>query len=166
MSSFWPSGINLDDTQSPKEILNVAQGDWYTNGAGRIELVLQDTLSRSGDVMIIVHAKHIPSSRTTTLLSVIHRPDKPYPVTIQTDDENLPNFLKKSYTSGVSNAITSSLMMTEYTVSNQWVSDTPAEFRKKLREAFSLGSVNSKILNLISGFSNALEVSKEDLTEE
>ena len=97
MSNFWPSGIDLSDTQSPREILEVAKEDWYKGSEGVMELVLQDSESESGYPMIIVHAKHVPGNRTSRLLSVVHQLNNPYPVLIQPETENLPNSLKKSY---------------------------------------------------------------------
>jgi len=154
MSNFWPSGLDLSDTQTPREILTVAQKDWFTSSGGVMELVLQDATSKSGHSMIIVHAKHGASNRTSTLFSVIHRPSNPYPVTIQLEDERLPDFLKKSYTyTRLNLGITTAEIMgqkSEESVSNPWVSDTPSEFRKKLAEAFNLGTIKSRILNLAS----------------
>src|SRR5262245_50767347 len=133
MSNFWPSGLDLSDTQSPREILKVAQEDWSTSSNGVMELVLQDATSKSGNPMIIIHAKHVASNRTSTLFSVVHRPNNPYPVTIQPEDENLPTFLQKSYSrSGLVTAAAEIVSMSDQRVSNPWVSDTPSEFRKKL----------------------------------
>lgn len=166
MSNFWPSGLDLSDTQTPREILKAANEDWQTSSDGVMELVLQDATSKSGNSMIIVHAKHVASNRTSTLFSIVHRPNNPYPVTIQLEDEDLPNFLKKSYVRP-SISIAMELMGRSESVSNPWVSDTPSEFRKKLAEAFNLGSVKSKILNLASGTSDdtneeSLEGSEEN----
>lgn len=151
MSNFWPSGLDLNDTQSPRDILKVAQEDWFTSSNGLIELVLQDAMSKSDNSMIIVHAKHVASNRTSTLFSVVHRPNNPYPVTIQLDDENLPDFLKKSYPHpSATSAVRAMIGVTDAVVSNPSVSDTPAEFRRKLTETFNLGSIKSKILNLVA----------------
>jgi hypothetical protein len=155
MSNYWPSGLELSDTQSPREILKVAQEEWDTSSEGVMRLVLQDAETESGNSMTIVHAKHVPSNRTSELLSVIHRPNDPYPVTIQPDLEKIPNFLKKSYSRDLSSAVATAALAMRDTVSNPWVSDTPAEFRKKLAEAFNLGAIKSRILNLASGASNA-----------
>ena len=154
MSSFWPEGIKLSDTQAPREILEAAQEDWQTNSDGIMDLILQDAESESGNSMIVVHAKHVLSNRTATLFSVVHRPDHPYPVTIQIKEENLPNFLKKSYYRSGSASLFGTqaniASLTGGTVSNRWVSDTPPEFREKLADAFNLGAVKGEILNLAS----------------
>jgi hypothetical protein len=178
MSSFWPDGIELSDTQSPKDILNTAKEEWRTVSDGVLELVLQDAKSESGNFMIIVHAKHVRSKRTATLFSIVHEPEKPYPVRIQPEKENIPDSLKKSYykqsaadfSLGSISVISDSLryypMPSEMTglgvrpkkdmnlVSNPWVSDTPSEFRKKLSEVFNLGLVKREILNLASSAIN------------
>lgn len=163
MSNFWPSGLELSDTQSPREILEVAQEDWYTSSQGIMELVLQDAEAKSGMSMIIVHAKHVPSNRTSRLLSVIHRPNNPYPVTFHLEDEDLPDYLKKSYTYSDLEDVASRLRVR---VSNPWVSETPPEFRKNLANAFNLGYVKSRILNLASGASYISVVEINDSVSE
>lgn len=169
MSNFWPSGLELSDTQSPREILKAAQEDWQTSSDGVMDLVLQDAKSKSENSMIIVHAKHVVSNRTATLFSIVHRPNHPYPATIQLEEEDLPQFLQKTYYKGGSRDIADILRHERLdslgsllgsqgsllgsqgsTVSNKWVSDTPAEFRTKLADAFNLGLIKGKILNLAS----------------
>lgn len=155
MSSFWPAGIELSDTQSPREILEAAKEDWQTSSDGIMDLILQDTESQSGNSMIVVHAKHVVSRRTATLFSVIHRFEQPYPATIEIKGEDLPTFLKKFYykPSSTENFLSMSIGTIDKmgrTVSNKWVSDTPPEFRKKLTDAFNLGAVKGEILNLAS----------------
>ena len=153
MSNFWPKGIELSDTQSPMEILGTAKDEWESNSGGALTLVLQMAESKSGNSMIIVHAKHNPTNRTATLFSVVHRPKAPYPATIQPREDDLPNFLKKSYykpgidisaVTGFAGGIQGRI------VENEWVSNTPAEFRAKLEEVFNLGVVKGQILNLVS----------------
>jgi hypothetical protein len=151
MSSFWPDGLKLSDTQSPRDILKTAQQEWYTNSDGIMELVLQDAQSESGNSMIIVHAKHIANKRTATLFSVVHQAGKPYPVAIQQKSEDLPSFLKK--TSELQSLVALNLLGQSV---NQSVSDTPSEFRKKLTDAFNLGIVKREILNLASSATDNL----------
>ncbi len=152
MSNFWPNDLNLSDTQSPREILKVAQKDWYQGSNGVMELVLQDARTKTNNIMIIVHAKHVPSNRTVQLFSIVHRPNNPYPVTIQLESNDLPNFLKKTYesTSPYYGSAISALQTIAGSkeVSNPWVSDTPAEFRKKLGDVLKEGAVKSAIYNL------------------
>jgi hypothetical protein len=144
MSSFWPDGLQLSDTQSPRDILKTAQEEWHTKSDGIMELVLQDAQSEAGNSMIIVHAKHTANKRTATLFSVVNQDGKPYPVAIQQKSEDLPSFLKKT------SEINSRAVLDLVKSVNQWVSDTPSEFRKKLNEAFNLGIVKREILNLAS----------------
>ena len=167
MSNFWPRNLDLSDTQSPKEILKVAQEDWSQSSDGVMELVLQDAKSKDGYIMIVVHAKHVDSNRTSTLFSVVHRPKSFYPVTIQLETDELPNFLKKTYESdsGIDSLKLAMVMGKSRTVSNPWVADTPAEFRKKLVDAFNNESVRSIIISLTSGVSDdTAENHQEDST--
>jgi hypothetical protein len=178
MGNFWPSGLELSDTQSPREILESAQDDWRTSSNGIMDLILQDAQSESGNTMIIVHAKNLVNNRTATLFSIVHLPERPYPVKIQPKDEDLPDFLKKSYNEPVSKYMSEilgtktsllDLYKKERSVTNPWVSDTPSEFRKNLANAFNLGIIKREILNLAShtvGNSNSTnEDSLEDSVE-
>ncbi len=153
MSNFWPKGLELTDTESPKQILETAQREWNSESSGALTLVFQETKSESGNDMIIVHAKHVPSNRTVTLFSVIYRPKMPYPATIQLKDDVLPNYLKKSYykPSTIETLAGPGILNSQgRQVTNDWVSDAPAEFRRKLEEVFNLGIVKSEILSLVS----------------
>ena len=152
MSKFFPIGLKLDDTQSPMEILQVAQHDWETESDGLLTLVLQATKSKSDNDMILVHAKHLPSNRTVSLFSVIYRPGNSYPVTIQPRDEEMPKFLRKSYDEpGLRSlgVLAAAATIQGQTVTNKWVSETPSEFRSKLFDVFNLGLVKSEVLNLV-----------------
>jgi len=168
MSNFWPSGIELSDTQSPFEILETARQDWETNSDSVFTLVLQRATSEAGNAMIIVHAKHIPSERTATLLSVIHRPNAPYPATIQPKDEDLPNTFKKSYyRPGMADVSVGAVLGTQgSTVTNKWVSDTPSEFRSKLVDAFNLSTIKTEVLNLASNVAPDTPTNSEEPTED
>lgn len=146
MSKYWPDGIELTDAQSPIEILHVAKSEWSTNSGGLLDLILQEAQSKSGNDMVVVHAKHIPSSRTASLFSVVCRKGQPYPATLQPKEDDLPNIFKKSRK--VSRGLIAPSK--EEMVSNPWVADTPIEFRKKLEEVFNLGIVKSEVFNLIS----------------
>ncbi len=164
MSNFWPNDVELSDTQSPLEILETAQEEWVTNSTGVLTLVLQEAKSQSGNKMIIVHAKHVPSNRTATLFSVVHRPNAPYPATIELKDE-LPAALKRSYY--IPGFADRGIGMTQgRTVTNTWVSETPSEFRIKLAKAFNLGTVKCEILSLVSDASADTADDDEQPTEE
>lgn len=154
MSDFFPSGITLDDTASPLEVLEAAQQEWTEQSGGVLTLVIQRAESKNGNLMLIVHGKHVPSNRTVQLLSVVHRPAAHYPATIQPRDDDLPDFLKKTYYQpGLQ--LTMPFATRGYQVTNEWVCDTPAEFRQKLKEAFNLGVIKSEIISLVSGTASA-----------
>lgn len=170
MGSFWPNGIELSDTQSPREILQTAQLDWQSSSDGIMDLILQDSESTSGNNIIIVHAKHVASNRTAMLFSVVHRPESPYPVAILPKDEDLPDFLKKAYfvpgKEGITSAITAMAGTAGKQMLNEWVSDTPSEFRENLTEVFNLGTIKREILNLSSiGTENANCINENSLED-
>jgi hypothetical protein len=99
--------------------------------------------------MLIVHAKHVPSNRTVTLFSVVHRPGAPYPAKIQPRDDELPDILKKSYyRPGIADL--AMIKTSGQHVTNQWVCDTPAEFRSEVQKVFNLGVIKSEVLSLVS----------------
>lgn len=74
----------------------------------------------------------------------------PYPATIQTEDENWVNFLKKLYYRTDILDIALQLEEAAGQISNKWFSNTPSEFREKLAEAFNLESVGILLVNLSS----------------
>jgi hypothetical protein len=163
MSSFWPDGFEISDTESPRDILNTAKEDWQKNSNGLMDLVLQDAESESGNPIIIVHAKHVVKNRTSMLFSIVHQPEQPYPVTIEPKGEKIPDFLQKSYYEPIpqgSPLLADSILGTRILgtardlipkqVVNKWVSDTPSEFREKLSEVLNLGFIKREMLNLAS----------------
>ena len=149
MSDFWPSDLEVSDTSSPHEILLEAQDEWKLRSEGMLTLVIQEAKSTSGNSILIVHCKHVPSSRTITLFSVVHRPGSPYPAKIQPRDVDLPDILKKSYyRPGLTDPLVTGIK--GETVNNKWVCDTPNDFRKELRNVMNLGTVKGEIQSLIS----------------
>jgi hypothetical protein len=170
MGNYFPEDIVLEDVQSPTEILADAQKDWEVSGGGVLKLLFQDVKSQSGNDIIIVRAHHIPSNRTGTLFSVVHRPSAGYPVTIiPEEEEKLPDFLRKSYIDntkppGIHQAAMIGLSKQHRpaffpaVTENRWVADVPSEFRTKLQQAFKLSSVKSLILNLVAGGKNSNSV--------
>jgi hypothetical protein len=171
MSSYWPSDLELSDTAAPMDILRDASEDWQVNSHGLLELIMQFAQSKSGNDMILVHARHIPSNRTASLLSVVSRPNNPYPARLQPKEDELPDFFKKTYvkqgvnTSGVGiQSALRSLQDLQPTATNHWIAETPSEFRTKLAEAFNLGAMKSIILNLVA--SDAPPATADDETAE
>ncbi len=165
MTNYWPSGLDLSDTSSPLEILQSARDEWTEQSKGLLTLVIQEAKSTCNNHMLIVHAKHVPSNRTVTLFSVVHRPDAPYPATIQPRGDELPNVFKKSYYKpGFANIAAGMALSQSREVTNEWVCDTPSEFRPKLERVFNLGALKSEVLSLVSQDASAAEIDGE--TEE
>lgn len=164
MNNFWPEGLKLEDTRSPLEILTEATAEWELQSGGTMTLIGTQTGNSKGDVFIIVHAKHLPSSRTAQLFSIVHRPPNHYPVLLQVKDEEVPDYLKKSrWQEGLPSISELWSISTESgrQVHNEWVADTPGEFREKLKKAFNRGVVKGTILNLACTPPVAHESNKE-----
>ncbi|MGL4401913.1 MAG: hypothetical protein ACRCXD_18790 [Luteolibacter sp.] len=152
MSSYWPSGLNLEDTSSPLEIIEAARQQWDARSNGMLTLIVQITQSYNKNDMMIIHAKHIPSNRTATLFSVVHRPNLPYPAIIQPKGDELPDQFKRSYYKpGIAEMSNFTGVMSGRDITNEWVCDTPTEFRSKLEKVFNLGSLKADVLSLVSG---------------
>jgi hypothetical protein len=163
---FFPEGIELSDICSPVEILEEAQHEWEEHSDGLLLLRIGPAAVEGEDEMILdVYIVHNPSKRMAKLLSIAHRPNQSYPVEIRPESFDIPEYLRKSYTiqkrrspsplfspqaylRGMEGILPE---VTTKTITNEWVCDTPAEFRSKLEEALSLGSVKSAINNIIAG---------------
>ena len=166
MSAFWPSDITLEDTRSPMDILNEAKTDWMNATGGIMDLMFQESIkSYSDNPMIVVYAKHVPSNRTAVLLSVVHRPNFPYPASIE--PASLPDSLKKSYLVRTprSRMDEAEGKLIFYDVTNEWIADTPIEFQDKLRRVFDLGSVKGVILSLAANKPISIPNGKEQPAE-
>jgi hypothetical protein len=168
MSNFWPKGIEISDTQSPRQILEAARNDWDEHSNGNMTLILQESESDSGNDVIIVHAKHFSGNRTTTLFTVISRPNAPYPATIQPRKEFLPDALKRTYYKpGILEGVQTTVdFRSGKEIINDWVSDSPSEFRTNLEQVFNLSPVKSAILNLLSISGTKVVLNDDDLVEE
>ncbi|MCK5617026.1 hypothetical protein KAR91_84975 [Candidatus Pacearchaeota archaeon] len=156
MSNFWPTNLNIDEILPPIEILKSAQNEWSSKSEGILELILYSDKSTDENKVITVIAKHIPSNRTTALFEVLHRQSKPYPATLVPKEwDTLPNSLKKSYYSpgthdfaSVVGSVSQALQGRE--IKNNWVTETPSEFKNKLNKMFNLGVLKTEIVNLIA----------------
>jgi hypothetical protein len=163
--SFFPSGIELSDIRSPLEILAEARDDWHVRSNGQLDLRISEAVREDDDELIWdLFVYHAPSKRLAKILSVAHRPADSYPVEIRPETFDLPRYLKKSYTVQRRRSSSASIL-SSYTrvlaesypelatekVINEWVCDKPAEFRKKLQKALTLGSVEALINNIIAG---------------
>lgn len=166
MLDYWPDGLELGDTDSPLEILKLAKEDWEARSDGQLSLIVQESESTNGHAYLEVHAKYIPTNQTISLFSVLHRHDSYYPSRIQPRDEELPDFFRKKYkrTTGVGLAsmMATAATVTEKEVTNEWVCETPAEFRVNLRRALNLGVVKSEIVSLVSRKKSEQDISEND----
>ena len=82
----------------------------------------------------------------------------------QPKDEDLPDCLMKSYyRPGIANI---DISMGGTLVTNEWVSDTPAEFRAKLIEAFNLSAIKTAIWSLVPSDSSETSGGDEEPIEE
>jgi hypothetical protein len=149
VSTFWPDQLNLDDNSPPAEILASAQDEWQTASGGVLGLIVQEGENDDGNIVITVYAKHNHSGRTATLFCVVHRKGKPYPVTIDSTEDKLPSYLMRSYRPfSIANIMAANQVNNE--IHNEWVSNTPNEFRVKLKKMFNREAVRSELLNLVS----------------
>lgn len=147
---FWPSNFNLEDTSSPHEIIESARQEWEKQSKGVLSLIIHETESANNTPLLIVYAKHVPSDRTKLVFTVGHRPESYYPARIHPKEEDLPNAFKKTYYKPGLGEMRVAMGIGGETITNQWVCDTPSEFRLKLKELFNLGTMKSAILNLVS----------------
>ena len=162
--SFFPHDLEIANVQSPLDILSEAKNEWDTEGQGVITLLVDEGRSTESDIvyaLIRVYAQHIPTERIENLLTVIHVCDKPYPARINLAKEDIPSVLRKERLVPVKNAglMAAGLLQTlseaipAHTVSEEWVCQSPGEFRKQLAKALTRGSVKSAITNIIAASS-------------
>jgi hypothetical protein len=165
--SFFPSDLEIANAQSPLDILSEAKNEWDTKGQGIVTLLVDEGRPASqGDsdlTLIHVYALHIPSERVESLLTVIYASGKPYPARINPEKDDIPEYLRKerfvparksglmppSILQAISEAIPA------HTVTEEWVCESPDEFRKQLSKALTLGRVKSAITNIIAASGNA-----------
>ena len=147
MTGFWPDGLELEDTASPREILDEARDDWERSSGGKFTLLFQDAESETGNRLTKVHAKFKPAGRTAEIFTVVQRPDKPYPAKIELTDRGLPNILRRKYF--VPGEDDDDLDDPRgHWVRNDRVADSPAEFRAELRAALTLDETKGEIVSL------------------
>jgi hypothetical protein len=76
-------------------------------------------------------------------------------------------FLQRSYYKpGLSDVGLRMTIGQGHEVTNEWVSDTPSEFRSKLSKVFNLGVVKCEILSLVSNSPAVQEHNEEESGEE
>jgi len=151
MSIFWPNDLDIDDSDDPIFIIQEARVDWEKESKGSLTIDVKQRESNDGYVIISLTARHVTSSRTAELCSVFHRHEFPYPAKIQTNDRDLPDKLKKKYYKpGVPDMFSSlSSVGQGRTIENDYVADSPSEFRALLVRALNLGTVKAAILSIV-----------------
>jgi hypothetical protein len=165
---FFPDEIELSEIFSPSEILEDAKREWDAHSNGILLLQISQALLESEEELVLeVYIVHSPSKRMAKVLSVAHRPNHPYPIEIRPESFNIPKYLKKSYKTQSRRSASPLFSIADQmraieralpevvtqTITNEWVCDTPTEFREKLEKAFNLGTVKSTIHNIIAGSS-------------
>lgn len=159
--SFFPHDLEIVNVQSPLDILSEAKNEWDAEGQGVITLLVDEGRSTESDIVyawIRVYAQHIPTERIENLLTVIHVCDKPYPARIDLVKEDVPAVLRKErlvpakrpglMTAGLLQTLSEAIPA--HTVSEEWVCQSPGEFRQQLAKALTRGSVKSAITNIIA----------------
>ena len=159
--SFFPHDLEIVNVQSPLDILSEAKNEWDAEGQGVITLLVVEGRSTESDIVyawIRVYAQHIPTERIENLLTVIHVCDKPYPARIDLVKEDVPAVLRKErlvpakspglMTAGLLQTLSEAIPA--HTVSEEWVCQSPGEFRQQLAKALTRGSVKSAITNIIA----------------
>jgi hypothetical protein len=164
--SFFPSDLEITNAQSPLDILSEAKNEWDTKGQGIVTLLVdggRSALHGDSDLTLIhVYAMHIPSERVESLLTVIYASGKPYPARISPEKDDIPEYLRKErfVPAKISGLMSPSILNTfreaipAHTVSEEWVCESPEEFRKQLSKALTLGRVKSAITNIIAASGN------------
>ena len=80
MTSFWPEGLNIEDTRSPLEILEQAVDDWKKGGKGIIRLHVDSKQTEDGLEAHVATVVHVASSLASeALLQIENHPRKDYP---------------------------------------------------------------------------------------
>lgn len=158
--SFFPEDLDLSTLQSPVAILKEAQEEWKDRTQGALILhIVESDLSNSSQFIIDIILVHVASKRSARLLSLRHLPGKSYPVEIQPEAFDYPDYLVKQRVvparkkSLLGPSILEGLgeIIPQHTITNKWICETPLELRERLAEAFNLGSVKSLTVNLVAG---------------
>ncbi|MFN9610547.1 MAG: hypothetical protein ACK546_00080 [bacterium] len=167
--SFFPHDIEIANLESPLDILSEAKLEWDSEGQGIISLLVDEGQSTSKDgttfALIHVFVVHIPSQRVAGLLTVFHVSGKPYPARIKPERHDVPDFLRKERavpprpTDLSKQHVLSSFasMAPAHTVVEEWVCESPSEFRKQLAKALTQGSVKYTITSIVAASGNDVE---------
>ena len=149
MSDFWPDDLELEDTSSPREILEEARAEWEERSGGRLTLVFQDLGAQPDgeSERTVVHAKDVPTRRTAELFTVVHQRDSPYPAALEPRRQDLPNVLRRRYYVPGEDDDEPDFYR-GYWKDNESVAESPGEFRTKLREVLNMGATKSRVISL------------------
>lgn len=150
MFNFWPEGFEISDTQSPIEILEEAKREWLDRSKGQISLAIRNVVTDEGYERYLVYAHHVPSNRVASLFTVVSRNECPYPARLQPKIAELPRFFLKEYWDGPDHDD----FRESCWIKNEWVADSPSEFREHLKSILNLSHIKSELLNLISSSRN------------
>ena len=162
--TFFPSDFEVINAQAPLCILSEAKNEWDAKGKGVVTLLIDEgspaSLVDDDTDMTFIHVylTHIPTGRVENLLTVIHANGKPYPARINPEKEDTPHYLRKQRIVPakkpglISASILQSLSeaIPAHTVTEEWVCESPDDFRKQLAKALTLGRVKSAITNIIA----------------
>lgn len=152
MTDFWPRGLDIDYCDSPEEILDVAERGWRERSGGLLLLDVDRSNYDDGCTKLTVRAIHVPSKNSATLFYVFRRFDSPYPASFALIDEEIPVRLKAArYEPGTLDLYGAASFVKEgRTVENEWVCETPEEFRDKLQKVVDHPRVKSRVVNLVA----------------
>ncbi len=157
--NFFPSDLEITNLQSPLDILSEAKLEWDSKGQGIISLLVDEGRSTSGSdstsVIIHVYALHIPSQRLARLLTIFHVTEKPYPARINPEKEDIPDYLRKERIGASSRSSLAAIesfrvSMSQNTSVDEWVCESPDEFRRQLVKALNRGSVKAAVTNIVT----------------
>ena len=77
MSDFWPSGLELDNAQSPMEILKSAQEQWEMRSDGQLRLTFGfDELSAGIHLLPMLLGIFVTSQIIKDALEIDRRPEQ------------------------------------------------------------------------------------------
>jgi hypothetical protein len=162
--NFWPSEINSDEVQSPKEIMQDA-GMELEKRTGILAVSIQES-QLDDRVVLAFEVSKRASKVMLNLFEASHGLKFAYPVVIVPPERDIPEFLRRErYVPGTPGMLSGLSAvpglhaaiqgMPGRYVENKWVCGTPSEFREKLTGLFAEDHVKSRIVSLLAA--NRLE---------
>jgi hypothetical protein len=148
--SLWPTDLHTDDVRTPTEIL-VEQAQLLekeTKGVLQGRVTEPEVEGRKILAFEVV-APRIPV--TTRLFEVQQSPQLEYPVAIIPPNVAIPDYLKREvYRPSGMEAVLAGPVVAGRMETNEWVADTPLEFRKKLEKLLSSSGVKAILYSLLA----------------